>query len=72
MKKKRLHCGTKFLRVLIFVIFLGSAKISSCKKEKSAGNIFLAIIHSRVKQSLINFRSLLIDNPNSQSPWMSL
>ena len=42
MKKKRLHCGTKFLRVLIFVIFLGSAKISSCKKEKRAGNIILS------------------------------
>ena len=49
MKKKRLHCGTKFLQVLIFVVFLGSAK-----KKKSTGNTFLGIIHSRVKRSLIS------------------
>jgi len=40
MKKKRLQCGAKLWQVLIFVIFPGSAKISSCKKEKSKGNIF--------------------------------
>ena len=71
MEKKRLHCGTKFLRVLIFVIFLGSAKISSCKKEKKYRKHF-SWNNSLQGKTFSYFRSLLTDNPNNQSPWMSL